>query len=277
LKVSVPDLHADWDGFGEPGRPVLVLLHGFTGSGKSWEGVRDGLRGLGATLAVDLIGHGASPVPEEVEPYTIPACLEQLEALLERLGIASAWWLGYSMGGRVALQMAAHKPARVEGLILESATPGIPDAPSRAERVRTDEQLAASILADGLAPFVELWLNNPLFAGLRELPQGLLADQRERRMECNPLGLANSLRGMGTGSMEPLWDNLPGLDVPALLLAGRRDTKFADLGREMAALLPRATLRLMPGAYHVPHVENPAEFLAAVTEFFETLYPWETP
>ena len=83
-----------------------------------------------------------------------------------------------------------------------------------------------------------------------------------------PAGLAKSLRGMGTGAMEPVWERLPEIPVPALLLAGERDGKFTALARQMSELLPNATTRIVPGAYHVPHVEAPAAFVSAVADFF---------
>lgn len=264
-------LHAHWDGVSAPEKPALVLVHGFTGSGASWNAVRDGLRVFGPTLAVDLLGHGASPMPGAVAPYAMPACLDQLEALLNRLGIARAWWVGYSMGSRVVLQMAAHKPALVWGLVLESATAGLRGPDQREERVRADEALAASILSDGLEAFTERWLANPLFKNLAKLPPAQFAEQREQRMRCNPLGLANSLRGIGTGAMEPVWEQLGEMNFPALVIAGEEDQKFTAIARELAAVLPRATLSLVPECGHTPHVENPGAFLRAVANFFSEM------
>ena len=261
-------LHADWDGASAPEQPALVLVHGFTGSGASWNAVRDGLREFGPTLAVDLVGHGASPAPEAVAPYSMPACLDQLEALLKRLGIARAWWVGYSMGGRVVLQMAAHKPALVGGLVLESATAGLREPGQREERVRADEALAASILSDGLEAFTERWLANPLFKNLAKLPPAKFAEQREQRMRCNPLGLANSLRGMGSGAMDSVWRQLGEMDVPALVMAGEEDQKFTAIAQKLSAGLPRATLSLLPECGHTPHVENPGAYLGAMAQFF---------
>lgn len=264
------ELHGDWDGPPAADRPVLVLVHGFTGSGASWNAVREGLREIGATLTVDLLGHGASPAPEAVEPYSMPACLDQLEALLGRLGLSRAWWVGYSMGGRVVLQMAAHKPALVEGLVLESATAGLGGEVERIERVRADEALAASILSDGIEAFTERWLANPLFKNLARLPAAQQAEQRAQRLRCNPLGLANALRGMGAGAMAPVWERLGGMNIPALVMAGGEDQKFATIAHQLVAELPQAELALLPGCGHTPHVEDPRAFLATLRRFFSS-------
>ncbi|MBI4081128.1 MAG: 2-succinyl-6-hydroxy-2,4-cyclohexadiene-1-carboxylate synthase [Candidatus Lambdaproteobacteria bacterium] len=260
-------LHAECDA-PAPGRPVLVLLHGFTGDGTTWEPVREGLRRRGRTVAVELLGHGRSPAPDDVAPYRMEACLDQLEALLARLGIGPAWWVGYSMGGRVALQVGVRKPHLVAGLVLESATPGLESPAERAERVAADEALAAGIGRDGLEAFVERWTALPMFEGLTRLPAGRKAALRAQRLRNAPQGLANSLRGMGTGSMPSAWGALGRLAVPTLLLAGGRDAKFVAIARAMAGLIPGSTLALIPEAGHNVHEEAPEPYLRAVEAFF---------
>ena len=94
---------------------------------------------------------------------------------------------------------------------------------------------------------------------------------RAQRLRNSALGLANSLRGMGPGAMEPVWERLASLDVPALLLAGEADVKFAEIGRRMAALLPQARLSVIPDARHTPHLTQPAEWLRQVNAFFESV------
>src|SRR5689334_13898460 len=118
------ELHYDDDG-AQAGERAFVLLHGFTLDHTTWGGVRDALRKFGRTIAVDLIGHGQSPAPDEAEPYTFQACLDQLDDVLNRAGVKAAWAVGYSMGARTALQWAVRRPQRVQGLILESGTAGI--------------------------------------------------------------------------------------------------------------------------------------------------------
>lgn len=262
------ELHADWDGPPGPEERTLVLLHGFTGDISTWEPVRPGLRRLGKTLALDLVGHGKSPKPDDATLYSMEACSALVVAVLDRHALGPVWLVGYSMGGRVALHLAARHPERVAGLIVISASPGLENADARAARAAEDRDLAESIIAWGVPAFVERWLNQPLFATLKQLSAEQQAVQRAQRLRNSPVGLANSLRGMGTGAMHPLWDDLPFMPMPTLIHAGQQDAKFVDIARRMEALLPHATLHLFPGAGHLPHVTNPAAWLEQVEAFF---------
>jgi len=260
-------LHADWDGPPPSGRPVIVLLHGFSGDATTWDALRPALREWGSTLAIDLLGHGRSPVPARPGPYALKPCLAQLAAVLKRLEIGRAWWLGYSMGGRVALQMAVHRPGLVAGLVLESASPGLAEPEERAARVRADGELAAFIEREGVAAFAARWGALPLFAGLKRLPPERLAALEAQRLRNDPAGLANALRGLGTGVMPSAWEALGRVRAPTLLLAGAEDAKFLALNRRMAAAIPGSTLRVVAGAGHNIHAERPDAFTAEVLDF----------
>ncbi|MCH8950292.1 MAG: alpha/beta fold hydrolase, partial [Chloroflexi bacterium] len=153
--------------------PALLLLHGFTGSGATWQPFDwPGYE----TVAVDLPGHGESDKPASAERYRMERCVEDLVTLLDELGVERAAVLGYSMGGRVALHLALHAPERLWALVIESASPGIENEAERADRRRSDGELADSIVRDGIAPFVDRWQAIPLFASQSRLP----ADARER-------------------------------------------------------------------------------------------------
>ncbi len=269
--MSRMQLHCDPDSDLNSGRPVLVLLHGFTQDGRSWERVRSGLRRIGPTVVVDLPGHGRSPAPAELEPYRMEQCVEQLDNALGRLGLSDAWWVGYSMGGRLALNMAVHKPKRVRGLVLVSTTAGISDPEERAERVNADRALADRIPGWGMEAFIDHWLDQPLFAGLLRLPKPVRDKIRAQRLENDPEGLANSLRGMGAGAMLPLWPHLRDLEVPALVLAGEADEKYVILARRLASTLPEAHLSILPNTGHSAHLEQPGRFVGTVVEYFRRL------
>ena len=78
---------------------------------------------------------------------------------------------------------------------------------------------------------------------------------------------------MGAGRQEPLWDRLPALHVPTLLLAGELDTKYCDIARRMAAALPAAQVTIVPGAGHAIHLEQPDAFQKIVLRFLLQGWP----
>jgi len=248
--------------------PTLVMLHGFTGSAASWGNVLDTLTARGLrVIALDLPGHGQSSVPNDPRRYAIERCRQDILAALQELGVPKghSLLLGYSMGGRIALYTAFSGFFRA--LVLESASPGLADPTEREQRRVNDEALAASIERDGLAAFVDRWENLPLFASQQSLPLERREELHRQRLQNNAAGLAQSLRGIGTGVQPSLHAQLPGLRLPVLLLTGELDTKFTAIARQMAQALPQAQLRIIPGAGHTVHLEQPQEFASHVSDF----------
>lgn len=258
-------LHAEVRGEGPP----VLVLHGFTGSTRAMEGVAEGLAGAGhRAIGVDLPGHGRSPVPEDPAAYTLEATCDALEATLNSLEVGAAHVLGYSLGGRVALGLAALRPERVRSAVLVGATAGIADPEARAARVRADEALARELEREGIAPFVERWMALPLFARQRErLGEAAWQAARRERLARRPEGLARSLRGIGQGAQPPLHDRLPQVPIPVLLAVGAEDARFRAVAEDLAARLPRAEILRVPRAGHAAHLESPDAFLAAARDF----------
>lgn len=251
------------------GGPPILLLHGFTGSVEAWgDVVLEGLVGQGfRVLAVDLPGHGRSDVPDSPDRYRIEAVVEDLVEVLDARDVERADWVGYSMGGRVALGGAVLRPERVRSLVLESASPGLELEEHREARRRSDDALARRILDRGIEAFVDEWMDLPLFASQRRLPDAVLSRTRRRRLRCSPRGLANTLRGLGTGSQPSFWSDLESLPHRTLLLAGSLDAKYVEIARRMAARIPGARRRVVPDAGHTVHLEAPETWLRSVCEF----------
>lgn len=247
--------------------PPLLLLHGFTGSADEWAELTLALAGLREVIAVDLLGHGRSSAPADPMAYTMERCVAALLGLMDALGIARADVLGYSMGGRVALQLAAAAPGRLGRLILESASPGIEDEVERAARAASDDALADRIEARGLEWFVEHWASIPLFASQASLPAAERAALRERRLRGSTTGYANSLRGMGAGRQSSLWARLPRVGMPVLLVSGEIDIKYVAINERMAGLLPDARHIVVAGAGHTVHLERRQAFAQLVVGF----------
>jgi len=174
-------------------------------------------------------------------------------------------WIGYSMGGRIALHLALQAPALVESLVLVGATAGIDDPIDRATRRETDEGLAASIERTGVEAFLDGWLAQPLFATLDPAAAG-----RASRSTNTSAVLASHLRCLGTGTQQPLWHRLHELAMPVLVVAGELDHKFATLGRRLVGSIgTNAELAVVPDAGHACHLERPDAFAAAVLPFLQ--------
>ncbi|RLT34125.1 MAG: 2-succinyl-6-hydroxy-2,4-cyclohexadiene-1-carboxylate synthase [Chloroflexi bacterium] len=264
LDIDGLNLHAEVAGSGPP----IVLVHGFTGTGASWRSLVEALAPDCTTIAVDLVGHGRSGCPEALDRYQMRRAVDDLAVMLHALGHDRATWLGYSLGGRVALQVAVHRPDVVDALVLESATPGIATAEEREARIAADEALAQKLEREGLEAFVNHWQSIALWdSQQRTLTDDQRAALRRGRLAQNPRGLALSLRGMGTGSQPWVGDRLGEVRVPVLLTAGTLDTKFSAIAREMASSVPTATMQLIDDAGHAAHLERPDAFHAMVREF----------
>lgn len=246
------------------GRPLL-FLHGFTGSSQNWQPLLPGLTGHYQVILVDVLGHGRAASPPDENRYAIDQVAADLVALVDELGYGDMGILGYSMGGRLALFTAVTYPHRITHLILESASPGLPTAAERQARVAQDRELADWIEINGIEAFVNRWEQLPLWASQQQLSPEIQQQLHQQRLQNNPTGLANSLRGMGTGVQPSLWEHLPALAIPTLLLVGELDTKFVTINRQMAALLPNAHLEIVPGVGHTVHLERPLVWQEAVT------------
>ncbi len=252
---------------GPHGAPTLVLLHGFTGSAASWQPVMARLQDMFRCVAIDALGHGDSDAPADPARYGMAHVVGDVLAIMDRLGEQRCLLLGYSMGGRMALQLAVAAPQRLSGLILESASPGLRGADERAARRAADEALARLLEEEGVAAFVDRWERLPLFASQQRLPETTRRALRAQRLRNNPRGLAMSLRGAGTGAQEPLHERLTTLAVPTLLIAGALDDKYCAIARQMATQAPQARLAIVPDAGHNVHLEQPERFVALVREF----------
>lgn len=236
--------------------PRLVLVHGFTQTGRSMEPLATALSGY-ELVRPDLPGHGRSPAPEG-----------DLWSAASALGASfgTSAYLGYSLGGRVCLHLALLNPALVTRLVLVSTTAGIRDERGRDVRRRADEELASRLLEGGdatLPGFLEEWLQRPLFSTLERTTADM-----DSRLENSAAGLASSLRHHGTGLQAPLWDRLSELEMPVLVVAGSRDERFAAVGRAMAdAIGSNARFALIDGAGHSVPLERPKELASLVAPF----------
>jgi 2-succinyl-6-hydroxy-2,4-cyclohexadiene-1-carboxylate synthase len=230
----------------------IVLLHGFTLTGRSWEPVLERLEGADA-VAPDLRGHGDARDRRPIDFASVSADVAAAAP-------AGATLCGYSLGGRVALRAALDHPGRFGRLVLIGASPGIADAGERERRRRADNALADRAEGMTMEAFARKWERLELFA---TQPPDVSARARADRLRNDPRALAEALRGLGSGVMVPLWDRLGELDVPVTLVVGERDHKFVATARAMAERIADAELVVVDGVGHAVALERP-EAVAAL-------------
>ena len=217
-------------------RPTLAFVPGFMQHCDAWAAVADRL----AERYPSALHERAD---ESVQPGVVP--------------------IGYSMGGRIALHRALAEPERWPALVLVGVSAGVDDP---AGRRAADEELAARIERRPIEEVVARWEAQAVFA---TQPPDLVAAQRPGRLAHDPAELARLLRTYGQGAMGPVWDRLPQLDLPVLLLAGARDHLYVAAGERMASLLPRARLRVIEGTGHAPQLEAPDAVAAELRAFLD--------
>jgi 2-succinyl-6-hydroxy-2,4-cyclohexadiene-1-carboxylate synthase len=226
----------------------VVLLHGFTNTGRSWDGVIDALGSGADTLAPDIRGHGAASA---VRPVTLDAVIGDID----RAAPDPCTLVGYSMGGRIALHAAFALPGRVRRLVLIGASPGLESATARAQRRASDERLAAELEGEPIERFAARWAET---AVLVDQPEPVRAAVGSDRLRNEPAGLAAALRGLGTGALPSLWPRLGSLEIPVELIVGDRDAKFREIAARMVEGLPDGRVKIVPDAGHAVHAEAPA-------------------
>lgn len=247
----------------------LLLLHGFMGRGSSWGAHAAALARQFRVVVVDLPGHGRSGIPTHPARASVERTADDLAVILAREGASPAHLLGYSLGARVALRLAACHPAAVRRVVLESPSAGLATDAERIARLAADTGRATRLEQDGIRPFVDEWEAEPALASLRRLPDAHARRLRAERRRNRPEGLAASLRGAGQGAMEPLHDRLGDIRAPTLVIAGALDPTGRTRAEAVAAGIPGARLSLVAGAGHAPHLETPTTFRSLALAFLK--------
>ncbi len=248
----------------------ILLLHGFTGSKEDWQFITDNLTDKFNVVTLDLIGHGGSPSPEDLSYYKLDSIYKQLLQVTDRYNLKNISLLGYSMGGRIALNFALRFPHLINNLILESTTAGIEDDNQRKEREKRDLELADFIEKNSIETFIDYWMNLDIFNTQRRFSDEKLKKIRYKKLNNNKLGLANSLRGFSTGLMPPVYTQLKNLKKRTLLITGDLDSKYTEINKKILKLLPYGEHKIITNAGHNVHLEEPKKFIKAVNDFLST-------
>jgi 3-oxoadipate enol-lactonase len=251
VSLPVPALHSSGDG------PPVLLLHPL-GVGRSfWDAVVPGLEGF-EVLSYDFPGHGANPAPEQ--PYTIEDLADQARTLLVDAGYARVDVVGVSLGGLVALRLAADAPDLVRRLAVVDAVAVYPE-PLR--EMWRDRAVRAPV--EGMDPFVDPTL--ALWFTADRLAEGgpVVESVRRDLLAADPRGYALACRALDAADVTSVVDRVA---APTLVVCGEDDAPpFTAAATDLAARLPGARLVWLAPARHAGVLEQPDQFRAVLLEF----------
>jgi len=209
---------------------MILALHGNVGSTKDF----DLLFGEESILPVNLWS---------MAHLSLPEVAKELKKLVADNSENERGLLGYSMGGRIALQALGADPDFWDFAIIISAHPGLPNLNEREERKRRDQQWADLIRSDGWEAFLEQWNAQDVLAdGMASLYQADLEVEKQN--------IATGFENWSTGCQEDLRPQLANYNGRVVWMVGERDEKFRRIGEEMAELMPNCRLVIVPDCGH---------------------------
>ncbi|HEV8643545.1 MAG TPA: alpha/beta fold hydrolase [Methylomirabilota bacterium] len=258
IRVNGIEMHYEEAGEGE----VLVLIMGFGGDHRAWGFQTRAFAEAYRVIAFDNRGAGQTDAPDH--PYTTRMMADDTVGLMEALGVERAHVVGVSMGGMIAQELALNHPRRVRSLHL-GCTLARPDAYLKAltaawREVRTHLGREAALRTIGL------WLFAP--ATYNERPELVEMILQNALANPHPQSLTGFLRQGEAVAAHDTLDRLPAIRCPTLVSVGEEDILVPPrFSRELAARIPGATRRTLPGAAHGYFWERPEAFNALCLEF----------
>jgi 2-succinyl-6-hydroxy-2,4-cyclohexadiene-1-carboxylate synthase len=236
---------------GDPRHPPLIFLHGFLGVKEDWEAMFPFFEKRFFCIAFDLPGHGSTPYSDDI--------LSELKRALS-LFCPSPILIGYSMGGRIILQLQQYAKA----IIALSAHPGLATREEKEQRRKSDEEWSENLLNLPFDLFVTKWYAQAIFQTLQHNPP-LLERIIRQRVKQNPQDLACILRQLSLADQPHITHFL----CPALFLHGEEDLKY----RQLYSQLPKTvSIRSIKNCGHVVHLENASHSAEEILNWLEDMH-----
>ena len=242
--------------WGDAKAPAVVLLHAFPMSSAMWEPQREALSGF-RVIVPDLRGFGKTPLQG---PWLVEHAAADVVETMSALGVEKAAVVGLSMGGYVALQLAASAPERVRALVLADTRAEADANENKAKRAGGIDMVRGKGVGAFLTPFFESAVSNqkalPFLRGVAE--------------KSTPDAVMHALIALAARP-----DAVPGLSkikVPTAVLVGSQDKVTPlPLSEAMRSRIPGAELHIIPDAGHFSNAENPAAFNERLVSFLKRL------
>jgi pimeloyl-ACP methyl ester carboxylesterase len=235
--------------------PAVLLTHGYSSTGHTWENQRPALEGRYRLIAWDMRGHGLTESPDDPVHYSHALTVADMHALLRHLSVERAVVGGLSLGGTMSLAFYARHPEMVRALVICDSGPGFRNPEARATWNERAAQRAEDIERRGLAA---------LESGSRDMREAIA---RHRSAQ----GLAHAARGMLAQHDASIIDSLPQVRVPTLIIVGDKDEPFLAPSRYMAQKIAGARLETIKDAGHAANVDQPEAFNRVLLDFLDSL------
>jgi pimeloyl-ACP methyl ester carboxylesterase len=252
--------------FGGEGPPVL-LLHGLAGYAGEWAETAGWLTERSHVAAFDARGHGGS----ERLPADVSRAAHAADALfvIERLSLGPTVVVGQSLGGQVAMLVAAERPDLVRGLVVVD---GSPDCGDEDEAIEANVADLGRSLRRWPVPFASREKAVAFFGGPSLSAEAWAGGLEHRDGGWWPrFDIDLMMRTLREASYQPAWDAWARVACPALVArAGNGQLAAAD-AREMVRRGRRASVVEVPGAGHDVHLDRPAEWRRVLSEFLDAL------
>jgi pimeloyl-ACP methyl ester carboxylesterase len=239
---------------GGQGSPVL-LGHGYSATGRMWDGQRAALGDRHRIISWDMRGHGQTESPSDPRQYSAALVVADMRALLRHCGVERAVIGGLSLGGYVSLAFYLTHPEMVRALVICDSGPGYRNAAARAAWNARAYDRATELETKGL---------EALAGRSREMREAM-GHHRSAQ------GLAHAARGMLAQEGSQVIDGLATIKVPTLIIVGDQDQPFLAPCEYMAKKIPGARLEVIPGAGHSSNLDQPAVFNRVLSDFLQSL------
>jgi 3-oxoadipate enol-lactonase len=244
--------------------PAVLMSHSVLSSGAMWSGQAALLaqRGL-RVICADTRGHGASSAPPA--PYTMDNLVADTIAVLDALGIETVHLVGLSLGGMMGLGLGILHPQRVTSLVLCDCRADAPPAVAAPweERMQSALREGCASLAEST---VERWFGKQFLEANPELAQRFRAGVSATSVE-GFIGCARAIQRLDYLA------RVPRIQAPTTLIVGANDGPLPQAMADIQKLIPGSVLEVIAHAGHLPNIDQPAAFNAALLRHFERVFP----
>jgi pimeloyl-ACP methyl ester carboxylesterase len=253
MNARLNGIEIDYEDTGR-GRAVL-LSHGYSATGRMWDGQHRFLGDRYRVVSWDMRGHGQTVAPDDPAAYSLDATVADMKALLDHLGLRRAVIGGLSLGGYVSLAFFLAHPAMVDALVICDSGPGYRNAEARERWNERARARADELEARGL---------DALSGRSREMQEAVTRHRSAR-------GLAHAARGMLAQTDARVIDGLPSIRVPTLVIVGDKDEPCIAPCEYMAKKIPGARLEVIRDAGHSSNLDQPDAFNRVLADFLDSL------